>query len=89
MRWENANGKGEFQHDWADHSFCNFMHLRHPTPSLVSSLNASQRLSRRKAAANGEVKVGEEMGWTPSAAKANGGGWQSNRSGGGDGAWRR
>ncbi|KAK1922186.1 splicing factor [Papiliotrema laurentii] len=67
--------------------FCNFMHLRHPTKSLVSSLNASQRLSRRKAAASGQDTVGEEMGWTPSAARANGGGGGSWRDGG-DVGWK-
>lgn len=93
MKWGNASEKGRSRrflrhYARADKSrFCNFMHLRHPTKSLVSSLNASQRLSRRKAAASGQETVGEEMGWTPSAARANGGGGGSWRDGG-DVGWK-
>lgn len=75
----------------ANGRFCNFMHLRHPTKSLVSSLHASQRLSRRKAAANGETAAGEDMGWTPSAAKENGfggGSWRGGGGGDGGDSWR-
>lgn len=48
------------------------MHLCHPTKSLVSGLLASQRVSRRKQAANGAIPGLEasELGWTPAAALA-------------------
>ncbi|RSH91401.1 hypothetical protein EHS25_009700 [Saitozyma podzolica] len=63
-----------------DRCFCNFMHLCHPTKSLVSSLHASQRVSRRKAGDDPAAGQGD-MGWTPSAARSGGGG------GGGGDAW--
>lgn len=70
--------------DNADGRYCNFMHLFHPTKTLVTSLQASQRMSRRKQAAKGELNAGGgDLGWTPSAARAGGGG-----SGGGDDVWR-
>ncbi|EIW71908.1 splicing factor U2AF 35 kDa subunit [Tremella mesenterica] len=47
--------------------FCNFMHLCHPSKSLVSSLQASQRLSRRRNANNGGTDD-QDLGWTPSVA---------------------
>lgn len=60
--------------------FCNFMHLSHPTPTLVRDLQASQRLERRKLAAqpsaagatNGDGHG--DLGWTPAAAVGGGGG---------------
>jgi splicing factor U2AF subunit len=64
------------------------MHLCHPNKSLVSSLQASQRLSRRKAGADADAAVQGDMGWTPSAARAGGdgpGGWvPRDRKGNGD-----
>jgi splicing factor U2AF subunit len=46
------------------------MHLCHPTKSLVSSLNASQRMSRRQVAEGAEGATGGgDLGWTPGAAK--------------------
>lgn len=52
------------------------MHLCHPTKSLVTSLQSSQRMSRRKAAEAGQddKDAGGHMGWTPGAAKARQGG---------------
>lgn len=75
--------------------FCNFMHLFHPSKSLVASLQASQRLSRRKAAASGKgADANQDMGWTPSSATVGRddgpGGWQppsSDRDRNGDLGW--
>lgn len=57
--------------------FCNFMHLCHPTKQLVSDLQASQRISRRKNLANGggEAPQSEELGWVPGGAAADPRGW--------------
>ncbi|CAD6584010.1 MAG: hypothetical protein TREMPRED_003713 [Tremellales sp. Tagirdzhanova-0007] len=73
--------------------FCNFMHLCHPTKSLVSSLHASQRVSKRAKGANGAGGGGGDMGWTPSAAVARDdgpGGWMppTDRNGGENGGWQ-
>lgn len=71
------------------------MHLCHPTKSLVSSLNASQRVSRRQKSVNGAGAAGGDMGWTPGAAAARSdgpGGWMpppaTDRNGHGDGVWQ-
>jgi len=66
--------------------FCNFMHLCHPTKSLVTSLEASQRMSRRQKSANGAADAVKDMGWVPGAARAadGPGGWVPP-VGGGDG----
>jgi hypothetical protein len=67
---------------YTDYSYCNFMHLFHPTKTLVTSLQASQRMSRRKQAARGELNAGGgDLGWTPSAARSAG-------QTGGDDVWR-
>lgn len=60
--------------------FCNFMHLCHPTRSLVSALQASQRVSRRRAHKGAEVDSGG-MGWTPAVAAGGEGdlGWMPER----------
>lgn len=60
--------------------FCNFMHLCHPTRSLVSALQASQRVSRRRAQKGAEVDSGD-MGWTPAVAAGGEGdlGWMPER----------
>lgn len=60
--------------------FCNFMHLCHPTRSLVSALQASQRVSRRRAHKGAEVDSGD-MGWTPAVAAGGEGdlGWMPER----------
>ncbi|WVQ74366.1 hypothetical protein IAR50_003966 [Cryptococcus sp. DSM 104548] len=54
--------------------FCNFMHLCHPTKSLVGALQASQRVSRRRNRSKPQQveNGGGDMGWTPDAA---GQGW--------------
>ncbi|KAI5452948.1 hypothetical protein NCC49_006482 [Naganishia albida] len=75
--------------------FCNFMHLSHPTKSLESSLEHSQRLERRKQASGGGRSGGNapnlppvsNLGWVPpslqqSAPEGGSGGWQP--SGGDD-----
>jgi hypothetical protein len=74
--------------------FCNFMHLCHPTPSLVKSLQASQRLSKRNAAAEAAKEgagKGGDLGWTPGGAKGGAAAsWQPRNGGGGGGggdAW--
>jgi splicing factor U2AF subunit len=59
------------------------MHLCHPTKSLVSALQASQRISRRKAA-NGGIAGGDtgELGWVPGGGRAaadDGLGWVPGR----------
>lgn len=52
------------------------MHLCHPTKSLVSSLHASQRVSRRSGTLNGAAgQDSSELGWTPGAARADPRGW--------------
>jgi splicing factor U2AF subunit len=69
--------------------FCNFMHLSHPTKSLESSLEHSQRLERRKQASGGGRAGGNapnlppvsNLGWVPpslqqSAPEGGAGGWQ-------------
>ncbi|KAL7424480.1 hypothetical protein Q5752_000164 [Cryptotrichosporon argae] len=53
---------------------CNFMHLRHPSKALVKSLDASQRASRRINADKSKTGPSQDLGWTPSAARA--GAWQ-------------
>lgn len=60
--------------------FCNFMHLCHPTRSLVSALQASQRVSRRRAHKGAEIDSGD-MGWTPAVAAGGEGdlGWMPER----------
>jgi hypothetical protein len=69
------------------------MHLSHPTPTLVRDLQASQRLERRKLAAqpsaagatNGDGHG--DLGWTPAAAVGGGGddaGWVPPSQGGED-----
>lgn len=76
------------QDDTNNLSFCNFMHLCHPTKSLVSSVHASQRVSRRSKLGNGggDGPEAAELGWTPGAARSRGpggrddGGWGPDRA---------
>ncbi|KAJ9119391.1 hypothetical protein QFC24_005624 [Naganishia onofrii] len=70
--------------------FCNFMHLSHPTKSLESSLEHSQRLERRKQSSGGaagapsgngaNLPPTSNLGWVPpslqTAPEGGPGGWQ-------------
>ncbi|WVQ66647.1 hypothetical protein V865_002052 [Kwoniella europaea PYCC6329] len=74
--------------------FCNFMHLCHPSKSLVKSLEASQRLSRKKKSENGgAVEENGGMGWVPGGGgggepRDDGpGGWQPRGREDGDLGW--
>ena len=96
MSWESVSAKGRSPLQWfgakeADENrFCNFMHLCHPTKSLVSGLQASQRVSRRRKAANGNTEVSGDMGWTPASAADGPGTWQPRNgegAGTGEGGW--
>ncbi|KAK6909065.1 hypothetical protein I203_103076 [Kwoniella mangroviensis CBS 8507] len=75
--------------------FCNFMHLCHPSKPLVKSLEASQRLSRKKKSENGgPVEENGGMGWVPGGGGGGGeprddgpGGWQPRGREDGDLGW--
>ncbi len=108
MKWANVLVAGEYWESSSLHMtiptdyktflpfstcrFCNFMHLSHPSPTLVRDLQASQRLERRKAAiqppsagaTNGDGQG--DLGWTPSAVVGGGGdaGWVPPSHGGND-----
>ncbi|WVN89278.1 uncharacterized protein L203_104499 [Cryptococcus depauperatus CBS 7841] len=66
------NELGECQRE----GFCNFMHLCHPTKTLVQGLQASQRVSRRRAKRQAaDANGGGDMGWTPGAVGGPDVGW--------------
>lgn len=63
--------------------FCNFMHVRHPNPRLVRSLNHEQAVeARERKRREREAKKEKSGGWKEEVSTEGGSDWKKGSSGG-------